>query len=281
MSSRLSNEVTLCTIETHYHDLGGRALEECVKRLPFQKVVTFSDRDILPGAKNIPTTVIPNITDYCDFMLKSMWPFFDTDYTIFAQWDAMVFDPTKWTDDYLNYDYIGAVWPWEPEGQNVGCGGFSLRSRRLLNALRDPRIHMTENSRFGMKHEDAYICVEHRAMLEQEYGIKFAPSGIAAKFAYELGAYQGSMAFHGFWNIINFMPADTTDYFFVNRPKGMFSEMHRSHHNIVALGVKNRMDLFDSAIDEILAASDFPNLVQWLSNEQFPNRDHILLKLTS
>jgi hypothetical protein len=49
----------------------------------------------------------------------------------------------------------------------------------------------------------------------------------------------------------------------------------------VALGVKNRMDLFDSAVDEILAASDSPQLIQWLANEQFPNKDHILLKLTS
>lgn len=279
MSKLNLNDVTLVTLETHYHDLAGRALEECVKRLPFRKVVTFSDRDIFPGAKNVPINNIPNITDYCDFMINCMWPFIETEQMIFVQWDAMVYDQNKWTDDFLDYDYIGAIWPWEPPGQNVGCGGFSLRSRKLLHALRNPAINMIPESRFGLKHEDAYIGVVYRKMLEEKYGIRFAPEKLAHQFSYELGAYEGSMSFHGFWNIINFMPDSTVDYFFNDRPPGMFSEMHRSHHTIIALATRNRMDLFDSAVDEIRAASDFPKLLQWLSAEQYPNKDHILDKL--
>jgi hypothetical protein len=274
---RLDN-VTLVTIETHYHDLASRALEECVRRVPFKKVMTFSDRDIFPGAKNVPVK-IADIRDYCDFMLKCMWPFVETDYIVFAQWDAMIFDETKWTDDFLNYDYIGAVWPWEPAGQNVGCGGFSLRSRRLLHALRNPVINMRPNSRFGLKHEDAYIGVEYRRLLEQTHAMKFAPTELAQQFSYELGDYSDSMSFHGFWNIIRFMPNDTIDYFFTRRPGNIFQELHRAHHTIIELARRGRMDLLDMAVDDIKKNDEYDKLRAWLANEDFPYKEHVMSRL--
>jgi hypothetical protein len=270
------NDVTLVTIETHYHALAGRALEETVNRIPFKNVVTFSDKPLLRGAKNIPTVPIPSIRDYCDIMLKSLWPFIETEFVIFAQWDAMVFDESKWTDDYLNYDYIGAIWPWEPPGQNVGCGGFSLRSMKLLQALRYPTIQMTTDSRFGLKHEDAYIGVVHRQLLEQKFDIKFAPQETAAQFSYELGPYADSMSFHGFWNIINFMPKSTVDYFVTNRPPGMFDELHRAHHTVEAMARTGRMDLLEQCADEIKTGKDYAQLVQWLSQENFENKQRTL-----
>ena len=272
------DDVTLVTIETHYHDLAGRALEECVKRIPFRNVITFSDREIFSGAKLVPVTNITSMRDYCDIMLKGMWPYVETSHIIFVQWDAMIHDPINWDDDFLNYDYIGAVWPWRPTGQNVGNGGFSLRSRKLLNALRHSSINLVPESEHGVQ-EDNYIAIQHRTLLEQHAGIKFAPQELAAKFSYELGNYNGSMAFHGFWNIINFMPDDTISYFFTKRPPNMFSELHRAHHIIVALAVRNRMDLFDTAVDEIKACKDFAKLTQWLANESFPNKDHVMAAL--
>jgi hypothetical protein len=269
-------DVTLVTIETHYHDLAARALEETVKRLPVGKVVTFSDRPLLAGATNIPTVPIKSITDYCDIMLKSFWPFIDTEYIIFAQWDAMAFDPALWTDDFLNYDYIGAIWPWEPPGQNVGCGGFSLRSMKLLQALRYPVIQMSETHSLGLKHEDTYIGVVHRKLLEQKFNIRFAPQELASKFSYELGPYNGSMSFHGFWNIINFMPDDVTDFFVTHRPPGMFDELHRAHHTIIALAVANRLDLLEQCADEIRNGTDYQKVFAWLSNENFDNKQSVL-----
>ena len=270
------NDVTLVTIETYHHDVAARALTECTNRLPFKNIVTFSDKPLLKGAKHVPVTPIVGMRDYCDIMLKSMWPFIETEFVIFAQWDAMVFDQTKWTDDFLNYDYIGAIWPWEPPGQNVGCGGFSLRSMKLLQALRYPVIQMTEGSRFGLKHEDAYIGVVHRQLLEQKFGIRFAPQETAAQFSYELGPYTDSMSFHGFWNIIKFMPAQTVDFFIENRPPGMFSEIHRSHHNIVAMAETNRLDLVETCKEEIQAGAEYPKLIEWLSLENFTRKTEVL-----
>jgi len=268
-------DVTLVTIETHYHDLAARALEETVKRLPVGKVVTFSDRPLLAGATNVPTVPIKSMRDYCDIMLKGFWPFIDTEYIIFAQWDAMAFDSSQWTDDFLNYDYIGAVWPWQPPGQNVGNGGFSLRSMKLLQALRYPVIQLVENSEHGVQ-EDNYISIVHRQLLEQKFGIRFAPQEVAKKFSYELGPYEGSMAFHGFWNVINFMPNDVTDFFVTHRPPGMFDELHRAHHTIVALAVADRLDLLEQCADEIRSGKDYQNVYSWLSQETFDNKQAVL-----
>ena len=269
------DDVTLVTIETHYHALAGRALQECVDRIPFKNVVTFSDRPLLPGATNIPTNTITSMRDYCEIMLKCMWPHIKTSHIIFAQWDAMIFDETRWNDDFLNYDYIGAVWPWQPPGQNVGNGGFSLRSMKLLNALRDPFIHMVPEGPNGVQ-EDNYIAIVHRNMLEQKYGIKFADANLASQFSYELGPYSKSMAFHGFWNVINFMPKDTVDFFFTKRPPNMFNELHRAHHIIVALGNTDRVDLVESAADEIRAGKDYANLFAWLTQDTYDNKTAIL-----
>ena len=60
----------------------------------------------------------------------------------------------------------------------VGNGGFSLRSRRLLLALQDPRIELVEA-------EDTTICRTFRPLLEREHGIRFGSEALADKFAFE------------------------------------------------------------------------------------------------
>ena len=45
-------------------------------------------------------------------------------------------DGAAWRPEFLDYDYIGAVWPHVLDKYNVGNGGFSLRSKALLEACR-------------------------------------------------------------------------------------------------------------------------------------------------
>jgi hypothetical protein len=265
------DDVTLITIETHYHELAGRALQETIQRLPIKNVLTFSDRQLLSGVKNVPVAPIGSMRDYCDILLKGLWPFIETEFVIFAQWDAMVFDESNWTNDFLNYDYIGAVWPWQPQGQNVGNGGFSLRSAKLLQALRYPVIQLVETGPHGVQ-EDNYISIVHRNLLEQKFGISFAPAEVATQFSYELGDYSSSMAFHGFWNIVKFMPPDTVEFFVTKRPAGMFDSLHRAHHIIHALADSGYLDLLELCSAEIHASPEYNNLIHWLSQENFNNK---------
>ena len=165
--SRHYNDVTLVTIETMYHDMARRALEETLKRLPFKNVLIFSDKEVLPGATHVKIEH-GDMLSYCTLLLKGMAEHVTTSHMIFQQWDAMVHDEYQWTDEFLDYDYIGAPWPWQSPENAVGNGGFSLRSKRLLDACLDQYIRFTN----FYKNEDELIGKLFRSFLEEKYSIK-------------------------------------------------------------------------------------------------------------
>lgn len=122
--------------------------------------------------------------DYSRWCLHQLGEHFDTEHVLIFQWDGYPLNPHLWTDEFLQYDYIGS--PWTPKqhrrfrGLNpaklVGNGGFSLRSRKLYQELFN---HPTSN-----ENEDLYICCDLRAALEAN-GVKFAPLDVAKRFAVE------------------------------------------------------------------------------------------------
>ena len=113
-------------------------------------------------------------------------------HVLIIQWDSFILHPELWTHDFLQYDYIGAVWPHHPDTP-VGNGGFSLRSVKLLEALESPAI--------SRRHpEDFCICVDNKAHLENEFGIQFAPTNIAEQFSVERSDWHPAFGFHGFFN---------------------------------------------------------------------------------
>lgn len=128
---------------------------------------------------------------YSKFIVKELDNYFDTDFVLVTQHDGWVLDDAAWTDEFLQYDYVGAAWL-NNEGPNVGNGGFSLRSKRLQNILAtDPMIS-------PFHPEDNCICKIYRPYLEEKYGIKFAPEEIADKFSFELREpIQSTFGFHG------------------------------------------------------------------------------------
>jgi len=271
------NDVTLVTIETMYHDLARRAMQETLDRVPFKNVLIFSDQDFLPGARHVKIQH-GNMYNYCNLLLKGLNEYVDTKYIIFQQWDAMVHDGTKWTDDFLLHDYIGAVWPWRAPGQNVGNGGFSLRSKRLLEQLAAPHIKLEPDSEHGVQ-EDNYIAIVHRAWLESQ-GMVFALPHTADRFSIELNpSAYGAMAHHGFWNIVQFMPKDTVEYFMLQAPANTWNELHRAHHTIVSLAGMGYLDLLETQADRIKSSPCLPDLVQWMAGEEFPNKQAALQML--
>jgi hypothetical protein len=90
------------------------------------------------------------------------------------QWDGYVVNAEAWDPAFLDCDYIGAKWYWHDPGTRVGNGGFSLRSRKLLAALEDPRIALVDA-------EDTTIGRTFRPLLEREHGIRFA-TALADRF---------------------------------------------------------------------------------------------------
>jgi hypothetical protein len=132
---------------------------------------------------------------------------------LIVQYDGYIINPDKWKDEFLNFDYIGAPWskPHEsdrifardPFGnlQRVGNGGFSLRSKKLLDLAK--KLNLKWEPYRDCYNEDGYICVFKRHIYE-ENGCKFAPLDVAKYFSHEadIPEVQGIMpfGFHGKWS---------------------------------------------------------------------------------
>ena len=137
---------------------------------------------------------------YSGFMLTGLADHVRTSHALVVQWDGFPTRAAGWDPRFLDFDYIGAPWPGAPPGATVGNGGFSLRSRRLLEALTEPGMVRSHP-------EDLAICVANRPRLESEFGIRFAPIEVAERFSYErLPPTGGSFGFHGLFNWIHEFP---------------------------------------------------------------------------
>jgi hypothetical protein len=133
---------------------------------------------------------LDSLERYSRFMLYELCDYIDTEFCLTIQRDGVIVHPSRWTSDFLHYDYIGAPWPiddafCDPFGRyvRVGNGGFSLRSKRLLAAGRECGIPFAAAN--GCLHEDVLLCVRHGRQLE-DAGIRFAPLDVACRFAHEM-----------------------------------------------------------------------------------------------
>jgi hypothetical protein len=161
-------DTTLCCVDCRNHELAIAMLRRSMAQCRFERVVFFTDRRFdLPGIEVAVIPDVASIADYSRFMVKALGDRIESRFALVVQYDGYILNGRCWQAAFHDYDYVGA--PWIDGGaQAVGNGGFSLRSRRLLQALRDPRI-------VELVPEDVAICRTYRRLLEEDYGIRFAP----------------------------------------------------------------------------------------------------------
>lgn len=170
----------------------------------------------LPGIDVINIDPITAAAGYSHFVLRLLPAFIDTSHVLITQWDGFVLDGQAWSDDFLEVDYIGAVWHDQPEGLNVGNGGFSLRSQRCLQAGKDTRITQEHP-------EDAVLCRTHRHWLEQDMQLRFASSELAGRFAFENVAPRGNcFGFHGPYHLPGLVDEATLQSWLSQLPAGFY-----------------------------------------------------------
>lgn len=197
--------VTLCAVSSVRVDETLGALQKSMRGISFAKVLFLTSEKVTAPEK---ITVIPiehlDYDGYSHFMLYRLKDYIDTDFVLTVQHDGYVLHPEKWDDSFLKYDYIGAPWQpnihFTPQGKNirVGNGGFSLRSKKLLDAPTALALPFTDKET-GFYHEDGVLCVYHRMRLE-EVGILFAPVSIAARFSRERWCKDSRLFPFGFHN---------------------------------------------------------------------------------
>lgn len=212
----MSKDITIVAVDTYAHELTRKAIDRTLQVLPCQEVLVLSDKNIYPDGRWAKINPI-DIKDYNTLMLKHLWPLVQTEHILVVQYDGMAINADHWTDDFLNYDYIGAVWPWphHPPEYKVGNGGFSLRSRRLLNALKDDRVAFKDEL---SANEDLYIGVYYKQFLQQQ-GIKFADIATANQFSHEhFPKLEPTFGFHGTFNVPYYLDDATTENFIKLNP---------------------------------------------------------------
>jgi len=190
-------EVTLCAATSINLRATLRALEFCLDQIAFADCMLFTDAEVQPEhpeIRVIPIHKLTSVADYSDFLLSGVVDRIETSHCLIAQWDGHVVNASRWRPEFLEYDYIGAVWPHFQDGHDVGNGGFSLRSRRLMGACRDPEFEAPHP-------EDIAVGRINRKWLEGK-GMRFASPALADKFAVERqGDPQESFGYHGVFNM--------------------------------------------------------------------------------
>jgi hypothetical protein len=188
------DNVTLVSVTSVRVDRTIRALKYSTKDIEFADVVLLTDKDVSePGIKTIKINTLDYI-GYSHFIVYELHKYINTDYVLIIQDDGFVTDASKWDDEFLKYDYIGAPFRLPPsndtisyrnpfgEVMRVGNGGFSLRSKKLLSLPSNLDLEWKEY--FGYYNEDGFFAVHNRHILE-ENGCIFPPIEIAAKFSIE------------------------------------------------------------------------------------------------
>lgn len=203
------DDVTLLCIDTDHPAAGLHAVQLSQAQCQFGRTIFITSSEFVsqhapPHPQTEFRTLHPPVETLtqAEIMMKRLVEFVSTSHVLIIQWDGYVLDGRRWSSDFLQFDYIGAVWPTGTPGLRVGNGGFSLRSRRLLEVLARPEMTCSDP-------EDNAICVRLRPELEK-HGIKFADEQTASRFSFEaLGADNPTFGFHGIFNFCRVVsPAD-------------------------------------------------------------------------
>jgi len=205
--------VTLIAVSSLNIDETNAALLHCVNQIEFGAAKFLCSQKPSRPDRRVEYFAIPPLDylGYQRFMIQSLAAHVQTGHCLIIQADGFVLHPQRWRDEFLRYDYIGAPWPDTIYVRSmplhlrntVGNGGFSLRSKRLLDLISTvPFDQLVDQLRFPTMVEDVLICHFLFDSLVAR-GIKFAPQRLAARFSIEtkLHRFRQSLdnvfGFHG------------------------------------------------------------------------------------
>lgn len=230
-------EVTLIAIAGNKHGETIAALYKSLQQITPARTVLLTNIDITAtGIECINVGGLDTWEAYNLFCIKELYKYFDTSHCLLVQWDGYILNGECWSDEFLDYDYIGAKWLDVGRPYNVGNGGFSLRSKWLQHYLGKDKNIVTTCP------EDVSICKVYGQYLVDKYEIKFAPEEIADRFAYELNQpCQRTFGFHGF----HWRPFQQTVVFKRSHALGDILQVEPVMHHFYKLGYQVALDTSD------------------------------------
>ena len=210
----------------------GRALAAVnfsMRGLSFEQVFVLTSLDFSGFEKESVETKFVKIRhlgstpEYSEFVLKELYTYIATPLCLIIQYDGFILNPEAWSDDFWDYDYIGAPWMLfderDPLYGIVGNGGFCLRSKRFMELVaHDDAIQ-------NIDYEDRTVCYHHKHYIEAK-GLKFCPLETARNFSIEGGTWNGQLGFHSF--LLTVIPDYAlVDYSYADESKKWIIDYHQ------------------------------------------------------
>jgi hypothetical protein len=204
------NNITLVSVSSVNIERTITALKHSMKGILFGDVILLTDKDVSSNDIKIVKIEPIDYIGYSHFIIYELYKYVNTEFVLIIQEDGFVVNPDKWNYKFLDYDYLGAPFPIpnntdkisyrDPFGnlQRVGNGGFSLRSKKILEL--PTKLNLEWKPYFGYYNEDGFFAVHNKHIFE-ENGCKFPSPDIAANFSIEYQTPETigikSFGFHG------------------------------------------------------------------------------------
>lgn len=201
-------DVTLILADGVNAERGKKVIEHCKSLCDFGAVKLCTH---LPVDSEHRVEIMPlkSLVAYSIWCLTELHKHFDTSHVLIVQRDGWILNPQSWNPDWLNYDYIGPLFV---QHDDVGSGGFSMRSKRLMQAAAKfiGDWDGTEEHAQFLQHNKARSYEDGVLALTMNDGTwKFPTKSDAGRFAAGgnsnlLYYYPFPFGFHGARNEINF-----------------------------------------------------------------------------
>lgn len=202
-------DVTLVVVETRCHELMRLSLADMVAKVQFGGgVIVHTDKpELIPLPIPVEYIAVPNWPTKVaqgGFYYMEAGHAAKTSHVLLMEWDAGLRNIECWSDEFLQYDYIGAPWVFSLglryRKHTVGNGGFLLMSKKLVD-------HIYEQRGAHKMHTDMEVAQSNRIRLENEIGAKWASEEVAIRFSYEHYGHAGhriralpSFGYHDIFN---------------------------------------------------------------------------------
>lgn len=199
--------VTLLIADCLDAERAGKVLEICKSKADFGAVKLLTS---LPCSNPHRVKIVPlnSLVAYSVFMLTELHHHVATDHVLVVQRDGWILNPESFDPHWLTLDYIGPLFI---QYDNVGSGGFSLRSRRLVNyfAAITPAWDGTEEGAQRVQqrlnyYEDGVISLSRHSnrfkIATNEQGARFAQGGNRNPAYFQ----ERPFGFHRTWQYIDF-----------------------------------------------------------------------------
>lgn len=199
-----------------------RAMEYSLGQIDFDKKIIITEQNSNYQHDEIEIKELDGKIDlvrYNRICIEQLNSFIHTDFCLLIQWDGFILDGERWKDEFLQYDYIGSPWNLPTNAKNnIGNGGFSLRSKKFLemsskieyNPNECEWIHPSQKLALPIAPEDWYLCYNNYEYLVKNE-INFPTTKTAYKFSvehssalhpynpFDISTYK-SFGFHGDFN---------------------------------------------------------------------------------